>query len=217
MRKSTSGAFPIFLDSSPVAIVALGGGDPRRHRRPPPPPWTFRTAGWAPAGSAPAGWSSGRDGKGPMSAGESAGMIALYFALLLLPVGILKLVHGKKRFPVEKAGIVALFLVASMLVASSAHAKRLVAPEGPAVPPHHRRTGRPHGRHRPDALPGTVQLRPHLERRQEAARHGRHPRTEDRKGRRRRAVHRRPDRGVRHHSRHHAGAGRPVSTTRGTT
>ena len=71
----------------------------------------------------------GRDGKGPLSAAEGAGMIALYFALLLLPVGILKLFHGKKRFPIEKAGIVALFLVASMLVASSAHANRLVAPK----------------------------------------------------------------------------------------
>jgi len=71
----------------------------------------------------------GRDGKGPMSAAESAGMIALYFALLLIPVGILKLFHGKKRFPVEKAGIVALFLVASMLAASSAHAVRLIAPK----------------------------------------------------------------------------------------
>ncbi|MHB1012920.1 MAG: COG1470 family protein [Desulfobacteria bacterium] len=71
----------------------------------------------------------GRDGKGPASTGESAGMIALYFALLLLPVGILKLVHRRKRLPFEKAGIVALFIVASMLVASSAHAVRLVAPK----------------------------------------------------------------------------------------
>jgi len=71
----------------------------------------------------------GRDGKGPMSAGESAGMIALYFALLLLPVGILKFLRGKKRFPLEKTGFVALFIVASMLVASSAHAIRLVAPK----------------------------------------------------------------------------------------
>ena len=71
----------------------------------------------------------GHDGKGPMSGAESAGMIALYFALLLLPVGILKLVHRKKRFPLEKAGIVALFIVASMLVASSAHAVRLIAPK----------------------------------------------------------------------------------------
>jgi hypothetical protein len=71
----------------------------------------------------------GRDGKGPMSAAENAGMIALYFALLLLPVGILKLVHGRKRLPLEKAGIVALFLVASMLVASSAHAIRLITPK----------------------------------------------------------------------------------------
>ncbi|MHB1025548.1 MAG: hypothetical protein ACYC24_07540 [Desulfobacteria bacterium] len=71
----------------------------------------------------------GRDGKGPMSGAESAGMIALYFALLLLPVGILKLVYGKKRFPFEKAGIVALFIAASMLVASSAHAMRLIAPK----------------------------------------------------------------------------------------
>jgi hypothetical protein len=71
----------------------------------------------------------GHDGKGPMSGAESAGMIALYFALLLLPVGILKLVYGKKRFPFEKAGIVALFIVASMLVASSAHAVRLIAPK----------------------------------------------------------------------------------------
>ncbi|MFA5808376.1 MAG: YncE family protein [bacterium] len=82
-------------------------------------------AGWI--GSC--GMVVGRDGKGPMSAGESAGMIALYFALLLLPVGILKLVHGRKRLPLEKAGIVALFIVASMLVASSAHAERIVAPK----------------------------------------------------------------------------------------
>ncbi len=71
----------------------------------------------------------GRDGKGPMSAGEGAGMLALYFALLLLPVGILKLVHGKRRFPVGKTGLVALFIAASMLVASSAHAVRLIVPK----------------------------------------------------------------------------------------
>jgi len=70
-----------------------------------------------------------RDGNGPMSAGEGAGMLALYFALLLLPVGILKLVQGRKRFPVGKAGIVALFIAASMLAASSAHAVRLIAPK----------------------------------------------------------------------------------------
>jgi len=71
----------------------------------------------------------GRDGKGPMSGAQSAGMIALYFALLLLPVGILKLVHRRKRLPFEKAGIVALFVAASMLAASSAHAIRLIAPK----------------------------------------------------------------------------------------
>ncbi|HEY5461116.1 MAG TPA: PQQ-binding-like beta-propeller repeat protein, partial [Deferrimonas sp.] len=101
---------------------------------PPPPPSPSPTLdlqnggmgnGWI--GSC--GMVVGRDGKGPMSGAESAGMIALYFALLLLPVGILKLVYGKKRFPFEKAGIVALFLVASMLVASSAHAVRLIAPK----------------------------------------------------------------------------------------
>ena len=124
-----SDAFPIFLDSSPVAIVAIGGEGST-----PPPPTPTPTLDLQNGGMG-AGWFGscgmvvGRDGKGPMSAAEGAGMIALYFALLLLPVGILKLVHGKKRFPIEKAGIVALFLVASMLVASSAHANRLVAPK----------------------------------------------------------------------------------------
>jgi len=56
-------------------------------------------------------------------------MIALYFALLLLPVGILKLFHRRKRLPFEKAGIVALLIVASILVASSAQAERLIAPK----------------------------------------------------------------------------------------
>ena len=71
----------------------------------------------------------GRDGKGPVSAAESAGMIVLYFALLLLPVGILKIVHRRKRLPFEKAGLVAFLIVASMLVAASARAERLVAPK----------------------------------------------------------------------------------------
>jgi len=127
----TSGAFPINLDSSPVAIVAIGGEGSTPPPPPPPPTPTLDLQN----GGLGAGWFGtcgmvvGRDGKGPMSAGESAGMLALYFGLLLLPVGILKLVHGKKRFPIEKAGIVALFLVASMLVASSADANRLVAPK----------------------------------------------------------------------------------------
>lgn len=119
------------LNGSAAAIIAIaqGGSTP-----PPPPPSPSPTLdlqnggmgnGWI--GSC--GMVVGRDGKGPMSAAEGAGMIALYFALLLLPVGILKLVYGKKRFPFEKAGIVALFLVASMLVASSAHAVRLIAPK----------------------------------------------------------------------------------------
>ncbi len=71
----------------------------------------------------------GQDGKGKSGAVEEAGMIALYFGLLLLPVGILKLFHGRKRRPFEKGGIVALLIVASMLVASSAHAERLIAPK----------------------------------------------------------------------------------------
>jgi hypothetical protein len=93
------------------------------------PSLTLQTNGMGNGWIGSCGMVVGRDGKGPMSGAESAGMIALYFALLLLPVGILKLVHGKKRFPLEKAGIVALFIVASMLVASSAHAVRLIAPK----------------------------------------------------------------------------------------
>jgi hypothetical protein len=104
---------------------------------PPPPPPTpspsptldLQNGGLGNGWLGSCGMVMGRDGKGPMSAAEGAGMIALYFALLLLPVGILKLVYGKKRFPIEKAGIVALFIVASMLVASSAHAVRLIAPK----------------------------------------------------------------------------------------
>ena len=95
----------------------------------PPPSLNLQNDGLGAGWIGSCGMVVGRDGKGPMSAGESAGMIALYFSLLLLPVGILKLVHRRKRLPFEKAGIVALFIVASMLVASSAHAMRLVAPK----------------------------------------------------------------------------------------
>ena len=116
-----SDALPVNLTAAPFAIIVIQSG---------------RTAtldiqkdglgnGWI--GSC--GMVVGRDGKGPVSAVESAGMMALYFALLLLPVGILKLVHRRKRLPFEKAGIVALFIVASMLVASSAQAERLIAPK----------------------------------------------------------------------------------------
>ncbi len=71
----------------------------------------------------------GQDGNGKQGPVEGAGMIALYFGLLLLPVGILKLFHGRKRLPFEKGGIVALLIVASMLVAASARAERIVAPK----------------------------------------------------------------------------------------
>jgi len=104
-----------------IGAPQVGGG--------PSPTLDLQNGGMGAGWFGSCGMVVGRDGNGPISSGESAGMIALYFALLLLPVGILKLVHGKKRFPVEKAGIVALFLVASMLVASSAHAVRLIAPK----------------------------------------------------------------------------------------
>jgi outer membrane protein assembly factor BamB len=95
----------------------------------PAPSLTLQTNGMGAGWFGSCGMVVGHDGKGPMSGAESAGMIALYFALLLLPVGILKIVHRKKRFPLEKTGIVALLIVASMLVASSAHAVRLIAPK----------------------------------------------------------------------------------------
>jgi len=95
----------------------------------PPPALDLQKDGMGAGWFGTCGMVVGRDGKEPMSAGESAGMIALYFALLLLPVGILKLVHGRKRLPFEKTGIVALFIVASMLLASSAHALRIIAPK----------------------------------------------------------------------------------------
>jgi OOP family OmpA-OmpF porin len=71
----------------------------------------------------------GRDGKGPMSAGEGAGMIALYFGLLLLPVGILKLLHGRKRNLFSKAGLISLVVAAVFLAATSAQATHLLAPK----------------------------------------------------------------------------------------
>ncbi|MDD5760955.1 MAG: hypothetical protein PHP88_00390 [bacterium] len=75
------------------------------------------------------GMVMGRDGKGPTSGAESAGMVALYFGLLLLPVGILKLFQGRKRRPFEKGGAVALLIVASLLAASTVHAERLIVPK----------------------------------------------------------------------------------------
>jgi hypothetical protein len=115
--------------SSGSTTTVIPGGE-----APPPAPGstpslTLQTNGMGAGWFGSCGMVVGHDGKGPMSGAESAGMIALYFALLLLPVGILKLVNRKKRFPLEKAGIVALFIVASMLVASSAHAIRLIAPK----------------------------------------------------------------------------------------
>lgn len=120
----------VTLQGSDSTTTVIAGEAP-----PPPPPPSpsptldLQNGGMGNGWLGTCGMVVGRDGKGPMSGAESAGMIALYFALLLLPVGILKLVYGKKRFPFEKAGIVALFLVASMLVASSAHAMRLIAPK----------------------------------------------------------------------------------------
>ena len=55
--------------SSPVAIIAIGGGSTTA----PPPPWTFRTAGWAPAGSARAGWSSAATEKDRCPPGKAPG------------------------------------------------------------------------------------------------------------------------------------------------
>jgi hypothetical protein len=95
----------------------------------PPPTLTLQNGGLGAGWIGSCGMVVGHDGKRPMSGAESAGMIALYFALLLLPVGILKLFHGRKRRPFEKGGIVALLIVASMLVAASAHAERIVAPK----------------------------------------------------------------------------------------
>jgi YVTN family beta-propeller protein len=114
------------LDGTPFAIIAItkGGTTP-----PTPGNLTLDKNGMGDGLIGTCGMVVGRDGKGPMSAGESAGMIALYFALLLLPVGILKIVQRRKRLPFEKAGIVALFVVASMLAVSSAHAMRLIAPK----------------------------------------------------------------------------------------
>ena len=131
----TSTDAEILSDALPVSLELRSRRD-RRHRRgihhPAPPPPTLDLQN---GGIGRRLVRHVRDGRRPrrkrtdVRRGKSAGMIALYFGLLLLPVGILKLVHGKKRFPIEKAGIVALFLVASMLVASSAHANRLVAPK----------------------------------------------------------------------------------------
>ena len=118
-----SDALPISLNGTPAAIIAVTRGSAA------PTALDLQNDGLGAGWIGSCGMVVGRDGKGPMSAGESAGMIALYFSLLLLPVGILKLVHRRKRLPFEKAGIVALFIVASMLVASSAHAMRLVAPK----------------------------------------------------------------------------------------
>ena len=120
----TSGAIPVSLDGTPAAIIAV-----TRAEATPPPALTLQNGGLGAGWLGSCGMVVGRDGRGPASPGESAGMIALYFALLLLPVGILKLVHRRKRLPVEKTGIIALFIVASMLIAASAHAERLVAPK----------------------------------------------------------------------------------------
>ncbi|MDD5760954.1 MAG: YncE family protein [bacterium] len=120
----TSDALPVNLSGTPSAIVAV---NPERST--PPPTLTVQKDGMGGGWIGTCGMVVGRDGKGPMSGAESAGMIALYFGLLLLPVGILKIVHRKKRFPLEKAGIVALFVVASMLVVSSANAERLIVPK----------------------------------------------------------------------------------------
>jgi hypothetical protein len=76
--------------SSSSTTTAIPGGAPA------PSPTQSSCSGSDGFGSC--GMVVGRDGKGPVSAGESAGMIALYFALLLLPVGILKYVYGRKRF-----------------------------------------------------------------------------------------------------------------------
>ena len=71
----------------------------------------------------------GRDGKGPVSAAEGAGMIALYFVLLLLPVGILKILNGRKRSLFNRAGLIALLVAAIFLAATSAQATHLLAPK----------------------------------------------------------------------------------------
>jgi len=124
----TSDALPVSLNGNPAAIIAVSGSVSPPPPSP-PPTLTVQNGGMGAGWFGTCGMVVGHDGKGPMSAGEGAGMIALYFALLLLPVGILKLVHRRKRLPVGKAGIVALAIVASMLAASSAHAVRLIAPK----------------------------------------------------------------------------------------
>ena len=116
------------LEASDSTTTVVAGEAPAPSPSP-SPNLTLQSGGLGNGWFGSCGMVVGNDGKGPMSGAESAGMIALYFALLLLPVGILKLVCGKKRFPFEKAGIVALFIAASMLVASSAHAVRLIAPK----------------------------------------------------------------------------------------
>jgi len=120
----SSDALPVSLGGAPFAITAV-----TRAGSTPPPSLDLQKDGMGAGWFGTCGMVVGRDGKGPLSASESAGMIALYFALLLLPVGILKLVQGRKRLPVGKAGTVALFIVAAMLLASSAHALRIVAPK----------------------------------------------------------------------------------------
>jgi hypothetical protein len=110
--------------SSDSTTTVVSGSTP-----PPSPTLDLQNGGLGAGWIGTCGMVVGRDGKGPMSGAQSAGMIALYFALLLLPVGILKLIHRRKRLPFEKAGIVALFVAASMLAASSAHAIRLIAPK----------------------------------------------------------------------------------------
>ena len=94
-----------------------------------PPTLTLQNNGMGGGWIGSCGMVVGRDGKGSMSTAESAGTIALYFGLLLLPVGILKLFHGRKRRPVRQAGILALFVAASLLAATSAHAVRLIVPK----------------------------------------------------------------------------------------
>ncbi len=105
---------------TPRAIAAVGAGSP-------PAVFTIQDDGLG--NGVVCGMVVGRDGKGPMSGAESAGMIALYFGILLAPVAFLKFFHRRKRGLFNKAGLTAFLVAAVFLAGTSAHATHLLAPK----------------------------------------------------------------------------------------